>query len=390
MMKDIFSISTLIIKKKLKTLSESERFRLKQFKKKHPIAKEVDFDYIVQNITNYETIDNDKAWKNVLKKYKKRNSKSVFSLVARPFLKYAAILVCLLGLGYFFVTHYQRKQDIPKDAITLQLENGNTKIITPNGDETIVNPNGEIVGVQKKDRLVYGNDVKSNTETYNTLNIPFGKRFQVVLSDGTKIHLNAGSSLKFPVKFIKGNQRMVFLTGEAYFDVTKDKLHPFIVHTNSIDVKVLGTKFNVTSYAEDKAINTVLVEGSVQVYNNDIPKQKAMISPGEKASWDKTKKNISIRTVDVSMYTAWMDGQLVFSGIPFGDMIRKLERAYNVSITSKNKELNDEVFSANFNVDIDGIDKVLYYFSRSHPFTFTKTGNQIVINSNPLKENNMK
>ncbi len=379
-MKDIFSISKLIIKKKIKVLSDSEKASLKQFKEENPILKEVNFDYIVQNITNYEAIDKEKAWESVVEKYHKKQSKPVFSLVMRPFFKYAAVLVCLVGITYFFVMNHQPKLVIPKDAITLQLENGNTEIITATGERKIIDSDGKIVGVQEEDKLVYDNGINTNKLAYNTLNIPYGKRFQVVLSDGTKVHLNAGSSLKFPVKFIKGNKRTVFLTGEAYFDVTKDKLHPFIVGAGSVDVRVLGTKFNVSSYSEDKAINTVLVEGSVQVYNSNNPNQKSLISPGEKASWDKTNKSILVNSVDVATYTNWMDGQLVFKGVSFKNMIKKLERAYNVSIISNNKELNDEIFSANFSVDIESIDDVLYYVGKSQPLTFKKSKNTITIN----------
>lgn len=379
-MKDIFSISELIVKKKLKSLSDSEKSRLKQFKKEFPISKEVDFDYVVQKVTDYSAIDKDKAWQSILEKYKKRHSRPVFSLAIQPLLKYAAILVCLLGLTYFFVTNHQPEQDIPKGAITLQLENGDTKIITSDGNEKILNSDGEVVGVQKESELTYENDLKSKKLAYNELKIPFGKTFQVVLSDGTKVHLNSGSSLKFPVKFIKGNNRMVFLTGEAYFEVSKDKLHPFVVHSNGMDVRVLGTKFNVTSYPEDKIINTVLVEGSVQVYNRNDPEHKSIIVPGEKASFNRGNKNISISKVDVDLYTAWTNGQLVFKGVRFKDMILKLERAYNVSITSNNKELNEEVFSANFNMDVDKIENIMLYLSKIHHFTYTIKNDKIIIN----------
>lgn len=379
-MKDIFNISTLIVKKKLKSLSDSEESRLKQLKKEFPLSKEVDFDAVVQKITDYSNIDKDKAWQAVLKKYKKRQTKPVFLLTPQPFLKYAAILLCLLGLTYYFVANQQAVEVIPKDAIVLQLENGDSKIISANGEEKILNSDGELVGVQKESELVYANDLKSQKLVYNELKIPFGKTFQLVLSDGTKVHLNSGSSLKFPVTFIKGNKRMVFLSGEAYFEVSKDKLHPFIVHSNGIDVKVLGTKFNVSSYAEDKDINTVLVEGSVQVYDRTAPEHTSIIEPGEKASFNRVNKNIAITKVDVNLYTSWTNGQLVFKGVRFQDMIIKLERAYNVSISSNNKDLNEEVFSANFDLGVDNVEDVLYYISRSHPFDFTRTGNKIIIN----------
>ena len=378
--KDIFSISKLIVKKKLKSLTDAEKSRLKQYEKEFPLSKEVDFDYVVQKTTDYSNIDTGAAWKSVLEKYKKENNSPLLGFAILPMLKYAAILVCLLGLGYFFTTNYRSEQAIPKDAIVLHLENGDSKIISANGDAKILNSDGVLVGVQKENELVYNNDLKSKRLVYNELYIPFGKTFQLVLSDGTKVYLNSGSSLKFPVKFIKGNKRMVFLSGEAYFEVSKDKLHPFIVHSNGIDVRVIGTKFNLTSYPEDKVINTVLVEGSVQVYKRNDPDHKSTISPGEKASCDKVKHNISISKVDVTQYTAWTNGQLVFNGVRFKDMILKLERSYNVSINNNDRDLNEEVFSANFNVHVDNVEDVLYYISKSHPFRFTRTGNKIVIN----------
>lgn len=379
-MKYIFSISKLIVKKKLKSLSDLDRSRLKKLKAKYPISKEVDFDYVAQKLTDYSTIDNATAWQSVQEKYKERHGRPTFSLSIRPFLKYAALLICFLGLGYYFINHRQTKEVIPKDAIVLQLENGDTKIISANGEEKILSADGQVVGVQKESALSYEKDSKTQKLVYNELKIPFGKAFQVVLSDGTKVHLNAGSALKYPVKFLKGNKRMVFLTGEAYFEVSKDKLHPFIVHSNGMDVRVLGTKFNVTSYPEDKAINTVLVEGSVEVYNRNDPEHKSTIVPGEKASLDRTDKSISISKVDVALYTAWTDGQLVFKGVRFKDMLLRLERTYNVSISSNNKSLNEEVFSANFNLNVDNVEHVLFYMSKSHPFTFTRKENRIIIN----------
>lgn len=389
-MKHIFSISKLIVKKKLKSQSGAERSRLKEFKKEFPISKEVDFNYVVEKITDYSTIDKDQAWQSVLTKYKKRHSKPIFALLTQPLLKYAAIVACLLGLTYFFVTNRKPTQVIPKDAIILQLENGDTKVISSNGDEKIVNSAGEVIGIHKENELSYDNDLKCEKLVYNELNIPLGKRFQVVLSDGTKVYLNSGSTLKYPVKFINGNKRMVYLTGEAYFEVSKDRLHPFIVHSNGIDIKVLGTKFNVTSYPEDKVINTVLVEGSVQVYNRNNPEAKSTIVPGEKASCDKENKNILISKIDVHLYTAWTNGQLIFKKARFKDMILIMERAYNVSIKSNNKDLDEEVFSANFDMDIDNVEDVLYFISKSYPFTFSRKKDQIIINNKPLKENKMK
>lgn len=382
-MKVIFTISRLIIKKKLKFLSESEKLQLKKLKTKYPFAKKVDFDYIHKNIENYNTIDANKAWQSVLERIEKKNKKSFYKRNQFVF-RYAAILVCLLGLTYFVSDHFNlfdSSKPIPnQNVITLRLANGETKTLVLHKDQEIKTANGNLINVQKNNVLVCEKNAESDQLAYNELKIPFGQKFQVVLSDGTKIHLNSGSSLKFPITFIKGHYRKVYLTGEAYFEVTKDKLHPFIVQSNDMNVKVLGTKFNVSAYKEDQNINTVLVEGSVQVFEKNIPNQKSILVPGEKASYTKSNNQVTIKKVDVSDYTAWMSGQLIFKGMSFKKISQKLERTYNVSIMNNNKELDNEIFSASFNQDIDKIENIMLYLSKIYHFTYIIKDNVIIIN----------
>lgn len=382
-MKAIFTISRLIIKKKLKFLSESEKLQLKKLKTKYPFAKKVDFDYIHKSIENYNAIDTDKAWQSVLEKIEKKDEKSFYRKNQFVF-RYAAIFVCLLGLTYFVSNHFNlfdSSKPIPnQNLITLRLANGETKTLFLHKDQEIKTANGNLINMHKNNVLVCEKNVESDKLAYNELKIPFGQKFQVVLSDGTKIHLNSGSSLKFPITFIKGHYRKVYLTGEAFFEVAKDKLHPFIVQSNDMNVKVLGTKFNVSAYKEDQDINTVLVEGSVQVFEKNIPNQKSILIPGEKASWTKSNRQVTINKVDVSEYTAWMNGQLIFKGMSFKKIAQKLERTYNVSIVNNNKELDNEVFSATLNQDIDKIENIMLYLSKIYHFTYIIKDNVIIIN----------
>ena len=134
------------------------------------------------------------------------------------------------------------------ESITIQLEDGNTQIINENRTSQLIDKNGNVLGQQSGNQLVYNSDVKNDVLVYNTLTVPYGKQFELQLSDGTNVHLNAGTSLKYPVKFVKGKNREVFLNGEAFFNVAKEVNHPFIVNANEIDVRVLGTQFNISSY----------------------------------------------------------------------------------------------------------------------------------------------
>src|SRR5690606_15066526 len=126
---------------------------------------------------------------------------------------------------------------------------------------------------------------------YNELVVPYGKRMKLILSDSSIVHINSGTRLKYPVKFLKNKDRKVFLEGEAFFEVSKSKTASFIVNTDNIDIRVLGTRFNVSSYANDNSVYTVLVEGSVELNTTDSAKndeKKYVLIPGQIASWDKS------------------------------------------------------------------------------------------------------
>ncbi|PKH68993.1 hypothetical protein CXF59_01595 [Flavobacterium sp. ALD4] len=303
-------------------------------------------------------------------------------------LKYAAVFIALLGFGYFFVNQNKtltvsgNDLIIAKDAITLELENGDLKVISSNGEERVVSKTGNVIAEQKGDVLNYQKENNSTELVYNILTIPNGKKFQVVLSDGTTVYLNAGSSFKYPENFIDSENRQVYLLkGEAYFEVAKDVRHPFVVNTNAVNVRVLGTEFNISSYPEDASISTVLIEGAVSIYGNKEIYNKAAslkLKPGYKASWNKIKKNVTVEEVDIKIYTGWKDGELIFKNTQFKNIIKKLERHFNVSIKSNNAKLNEEYFDAKF--DIETIDQVLNAFNKSIKIRYTIKDNQIIIN----------
>ncbi|WP_289663576.1 FecR family protein [Flavobacterium panacagri] len=325
-----------------------------------------------------ESIDTDENWEELEGKLNV-NKKSVV-INWRNVYQYAAIFICLLGLVYLiqYKTGKQSKPEVPSDAIQLVLENGDIQVLNPNGEQQIIKKNGEVVASQKENEINYRSDKAINKLVYNEIKIPYGKTFKIKLSDGTSVSMNAGSSLKYPVQFIKGHNREVVLEGEAFFDVAKDKTHPFIVKTRGVDVKVLGTKFNVSSYKEDQDINTVLVEGSVSL--SDKNNKKAMLEPGEKGSWNKEETEIAVEKVDTRFYTEWINGEIVFRKTAFKDIVIKLERTYNVKIENNRQDILDKKFNASFNKNIESIDKVLETMSKIMGFTYKKEGELIKIN----------
>ncbi|GGF19968.1 FecR family protein [Flavobacterium limi] len=324
-----------------------------------------------------EAMDDGKNWEEFKDKINV-NKKSVV-INWRNIFQYAAVFLCVLGLIYVFQyeTGKQTEIKIPSDAIQLVMENGDIQVLSPNGEKQIIKKNGEVVASQKNNEINYRSANSMDKLVYNELKIPYGKTFKVTLSDGTQVNMNAGSSLRYPVQFIKGHKREVVLEGEAFFDVAKDKAHPFIVKTRGVHVKVLGTKFNVSSYKEDADINTVLVEGSVSL--SDAANRKAMLVPGEKGSWNSKNTEIAVEAVDTRFYTEWINGEIVFRKTAFRDIIIKLERTYDVTIENNRKNILDKKFNASFNKNIESIEKVLETMSKIQGFTYTKEGRLIKI-----------
>lgn len=300
-------------------------------------------------------------------------------------LKSAAILAILVGLGFIFrntIVDSRTAPVIPGDAIILQLENGNIEVISEGGEAKVVDSEGNVLGAQQGAQLVYKNNGTSQEEiTYNTLTVPYGKRFDLLLSDGTQITLNSGTSLKYPVQFLKTKNRQVFLDGEAFFNVAKDSVNPFIVNTNGLNVRVLGTKFNLSSYPEDQYVNTTLLEGSVSVYNKQDTfdsSNASLLEPGFKAEWNKYNKQISVEEADIAMHTDWLNGKIILRHVPFKNIVKKLERHYNVEIVNNNPELDEELFTASF--DVETIDQVFKTFNLTYEMEYKINDRQIIIN----------
>ncbi|MEO1010426.1 MAG: FecR domain-containing protein [Bacteroidota bacterium] len=264
----------------------------------------------------------------------------------------AAIFTGLLVTGYLYFQRISTNTiEIPQDAITLELEDGTIEILKEDGTTKVVDKSGKVVGQQNGNQLVYSNTEDSWELAYNTLWVPYGKRFELQLSDGTRVHLNAGSSLKYPVQFLEGKKRNVTVSGEAYLEVAKDTAHPFIVQADNLNVRVLGTQFNVHAYPEDEVSEIVLVEGSVGLYNDTETFEEGnstLLEPGFRARFDKTDKGITQTRVPTDVYTSWRTGELVFRNMPFENILKKLERHYNVTIINNNVELSREKFNASF------------------------------------------
>ena len=205
---------------------------------------------------------------------------------------------------------------------------------------------------------------------------PTGGEYFLTLSDGTRVFLNAASELKYPVEFV-GGKRVVDLDGEAYFEVRKDSLRPFIVRVNGAEVTVLGTSFNVNTYGDDGQIYTTLVNGSVRILSEKNG-QEEVLTPGMQGVMNIQTGQLTVREVDVESYVAWREGRFVFRTMTLDLIMHQLQRWYDFEVFYQNPELKEYEFRGVIKRDMD-LDKVLSVIKATTNVDFDVKGKVITI-----------
>lgn len=209
-------------------------------------------------------------------------------------------------------------------------------------------------------------------DTYTTISCAMGDKTNIILPDSSFVFLNSGSRITFNNNFKKG-KRHVFLEGEAYFSVTKDKENPFHIKTSEIEVEVLGTEFNLKAYPNEKTISTTLIEGSLRIYSS---KQRTIIEPNQKLIYNtKTKRMALIELTDTSSEIDWKDGRLVFRNESLGELELKLERWFDVDIVLADEAVKTRKFTGT--LEGESILDVLSYFSLAQSMDYKRQGNNI-------------
>tara|TARA_R110001606_G_scaffold45795_2_gene118458 strand:- start:6868 stop:8001 length:1134 start_codon:yes stop_codon:yes gene_type:complete len=298
-------------------------------------------------------------------------------------LKYVATIIILIaGLSYLTNLSFTTKEPKTietKKYVVLEKSSGKVEYISENNEKIIKDTLGNIVSKQSNKEIVYYNNPTIKTLTYNTIKVPFSKTYKVVLSDGTIVHLNAGTTFTYPEQFNVANTRKVVLKGEAYFEVFKDKNKPFIVEVNDVNIQVLGTTFNVTNYDEDSFINCVLKEGSVRLSAKEDQENSIVLKPNEKATWQKNARKFTRNQVNPNNYDAWINGELVFNKESFSDIAKKIERYYDVKIINNYALLGSQVFTGTIKINEASVETILDLFKLDTPFNYIKNNTTIEI-----------
>ncbi|MEG2227586.1 MAG: FecR domain-containing protein [Odoribacter sp.] len=318
------------------------------------------------------------AWSRLDRRLKVKADKRKHRLLTRVS-AYAATVILLVSLGVYFIQH--QSNDLILPLVQENIEPGTKKAVLVLGmnHQVVLNGhnedslfNGEAVIKNEDNTLIYNNNQQTNVNEFNTLMTPRGGEYAVVLSDGTKVWLNAESELKYPMRF-SGKERKVYLKGEAYFSVTKQEGSTFVVCSDDARITVLGTEFNVRNYA-DGVIATTLVKGSVVASHHE--GEECKLVPGQQAVFG--KEGMVVKTVETIFYTGWKDGFFVYEDRTLDDILKELSRWYDFTYFYENHALENILLTARLR-KFDSVDQIFEILSKTGHFAFITKGKAVTV-----------
>lgn len=288
---------------------------------------------------NYDEVSKKKLAHRIIKQLEAVDKKKKRTLFFRNTMKYAAVAILFFTIGsslvYLYMSSRQPEKVVENTVMPAYVRD--PVLIIDEQEQIRLNQGESELDYSDEKEIILNHEktVKKKTQgetpEMNTLIIPYGSRSKITLADGSLVWLNAGSRLIYPSTFVD-KRREVFLVGEAFFEIAKNEKQPFLVKTADVEIKVLGTQFNVSAYPEDYSVQTALTEGSVELSrsNAGLLDKKIKLLPGELAYFNKKSKETVIYKVDVEYYTSWTEGLFSFSNTDLNRIVRKLERFYNI------------------------------------------------------------
>lgn len=303
-------------------------------------------------------------------------------------LKIAATVLIAFSAFYVFLARQHEEPRTAAAAPKSVIQPGGNKayLIASNGQRIELNNvrNGQLmvqagtrVSKAKDGQVIYKYDPGKMVDeglVYNTIGTPRGGQYQITLSDGSKVLLNAASFLKFPVAF-SGKERRVMLQGEAYFEVAKNKKMPFIVDANGTSVYVLGTHFNVSAYQDDNAVTTTLLEGSVRLKKGVA---NTMLVPGQQGITLKAQSGFQVQQADLKIVMAWKEGYFFFRNTNIQNIMKQAARWYDVEVVYQQPELANKLFGGKISKYRD-ISELLKNLELTGTIHFKIEGRRIIV-----------
>ena len=279
------------------------------------------------------------------------------------------------------ITNYAQTIDHVKAGSKTQLILQNGQIVQIEKEQSQIKYDSKGENIVIDSEYMVAQKSKGTQGVFNTVIVPYGKRVQLTLSDGTKVWLNSGSKLIYPVLFSE-NKRELYIEGEAVFDVVHSNDKPFIVRTKDFDIQDLGTVFNVSAYNDDKYSSAILDQGKIEIlYHSSslLSREKIEINPGTMAVYDRNHKTFEERKVNAQKYLSWREGYLIFNSEKLENILTKLGRYYNIEMVITNDQLKAEKFSGLLDLK-NSPEEVLAIINETNSLSFSISNGKIFIN----------
>lgn len=327
----------------------------------------------------FSSFNNKIGWENYRKKQFRRRQRKFLS----RFLPYAALLVISLGGVFYFFMNREPDRKLSVAPMSTILPGAPKAILTlADGQKIDLETVSGTIRTEKERTFIYNTGHQltysdtclaeiSDAMEYNEITVPKCGEYQLSLSDGTLIYLNSMTKIRYPIRFT-GEIREVELEGEAYFIVAKNTEKPFIVKTTSYDVTVLGTQFNVSAYTDEANVTTTLVQGTVAVSGNKIDRVRRL-TPNDQFILNKSTGKAELKQVDASYFTAWKDGKFRYRDVRLEDIMRDVERWYDVKVVYEDEEVKEFRFGFNMGRH-EMIDPLLRIFELNGKIKIHKDG----------------
>ena len=323
--------------------------------------------------------DPGEGWQQVVRKRNMRRNRRWWLVAA------ASVAILFGGLAVYRYSKIPVSLPLASEETSIYPGKRMARLITPSGETVLLDTLRQTDTQQMKLHNDQGRvviqaacgDANGDQPVYHCLEVPRGGEFSFLLPDSTTVFLNAESRLRFPDRFVPGSERIVYLSGEAYFDVKRDPRSPFLVCLEHSAVKVTGTSFNVKAYPDDTNEATTLISGTVSM-GIGTTEQWIVLKPGEQGYYDATRKTLLQQTVDVTYYTAWTDGVFAFYRQPLEEVMKTLGCWYLFDTHYQNEALKSILYTGKINRHAS-IREVLHTFELMDELTFDIKGKEVIV-----------
>ena len=323
--------------------------------------------------------DPGEGWQQVVRKRNMRRNRRWWLVAA------ASVAILFGGLAVYRYSKIPVSLPLASEETSIYPGKRMARLITPSGETVLLDTLRQTDTQQMKLHNDQGRvviqaacgDANGDQPVYHCLEVPRGGEFSFLLPDSTTVFLNAESRLRFPDRFVPGSERIVYLSGEAYFDVKRDPRSPFLVCLEHSAVKVTGTSFNVKAYPDDTNEATTLISGTVSM-GIGTTEQWIVLKPGEQGNYDATRKTLLQQTVDVNYYTAWKDGVFAFYRQPLEEVMKTLGCWYLFDTHYQNEALKSILYTGKINRHAS-IREVLHTFELMDELTFDIKGKEVIV-----------